>query len=81
MKLLGKEVKIDPDIEFGILEDMQTKGEQEPAVMKKFVSAVTGLTQKEVRKLKQSEIFEVMMAYKKEATKKQSEYKKKLTLS
>jgi len=81
MKLLGKEVKIDPDIEFGILEDMQTKGEQEPAVMKKFVSAVTGLTQKEVRKLKQSEIFQVVAAFQKASKKQQSEFKKKLTLS
>ena len=80
MKLLGKEIKIDSDIEFGILEDLQTK-QDDPVVMKRFVSAVTGLTQKEVRKLKQSQMFEVMMAYKKKATIQQSEFKKKLTLS
>ncbi|GAG89590.1 unnamed protein product [marine sediment metagenome] len=80
MKLLGKEIKINSDVEFGLLEDLQTKGDKEPAVMKRFISAVTGLTQKEVRKLKQSELFEVMQAYQKEAKRVQTEYKKKLIL-
>lgn len=81
MRLLDKEVKINSDIEFGILEDLQTKGDTDPATMKRFVSAVTGITQKEVRKLKQSEIFKVVEAFQIASKKQQSEYKKKLTLS
>jgi len=81
MKILGKEVRINPDIEFGIIEDLQIKGDKDPLVMKAFLHAVTGLSYKEIRRIKQSLIFEIIAEYHKASKKQQTDFKKKLTLS
>lgn len=80
MKLLGKEIKINIDIEFGLFEDIQNKPE-DAIVMKRFVSALTGLTQKDVRKLKFSEIQKVMEEFRELQKIDARESKKKLSLS
>ena len=80
MKLLGKEIKIDIDIPFGIFEDIQNDPEN-AAVTKRFVSMLTGLTQKDVRRLKMSEIAEVMKEFRRLKEIETRESKKKLSLS
>lgn len=80
MKLLGKEIKVNIDIEFGIFEDIQNKPE-DPLVMKKFISAITGLPQKDVRRLKMSKIQDVMAEFRRLQKIETRESKKKLSLS
>lgn len=80
MKLLGKEIKIKIDIEFGLFEDIQNKPE-DAIVMKKFISALTGLPQKDVRKLKMSEVQAVMEEFQRLQKIDSRESKKKLSLS
>lgn len=80
MKLLGKEIKIKIDIEFGLFEDIQNKPE-DAIVMKKFISALTGLPQKDVRRLKMSEVQAVMEEFQRLQKIDSRESKKKLSLS
>lgn len=79
MKLLGKEIKINIDIPFGLFEDIQNKPE-DPLVIKKFISALTGLAQKDVRKLRISEITKVMEEFRRLQKEETRESKKKLSL-
>jgi hypothetical protein len=80
MKLLGKEIKIDIDVPFGIFEDIQNDPEN-AVITKRFVSALTGLTQKDVRRLKMSEIKNVMAEFRRLQEIETRESKKKLSLS
>ena len=80
MKLLGKEIKIDIDVPFGIFEDIQNDPENS-LIMKRFVSVLTGLTQKDVRRLKMSEIKNVMAEFRRLQEIESRESKKKLSLS
>lgn len=80
MKLLGKEIKVNIDIPFGLFEDIQNDPEN-ATVMKKFVSALTGLAQKDVRRLKMSEMQAVMARFRELQEIDTRESKKKLSLS
>jgi len=78
MKLLGKEVKIEADIEFGIIEDLENNPENINNV-RKFIMATTGLSHKEIRQLKQSDFLKIMAGFSKAQKLMQTDFKKKLS--
>lgn len=79
MKILGKEIEIDWDVEFGLLEDALEKPDDLKSI-KKFLKRITGLTEAEIRKLKQSEQELILLEFFKIQKKHQKDFKKKLSL-